>query len=219
MWCRFVPTDGPCYIGFKPGTEIHPGIQLDCGTACQVGSNVYRNPKYDPTHQPGYLATNGYTHGNSTNGSNKDKTDYETAHGDVHRSQSDFLSAKRELDTTVALAQNQRAKYLEMCKKNQFRKLAIECRVAQVTANKGVKVSQDGTVYSEFLTQVQSQPDVWQGVLHAQKSLPTDVSKSIEAMFSSAGRKKGFLNSLTASVSKVFENTVPEKVITLPPNS
>ena len=87
-------------------------------TACQVGSKVYRNPKYDPIHQPGYLATNGYTRGNSTNVSNKDRTDYETAHGDVHRSQSDFLSAKRELDTTVALAQNQGAEYLEMCKKN-----------------------------------------------------------------------------------------------------
>ena len=91
--------------------------------------------------------------------------------------------------------------------------------MAQVAANKGIKVSQDGTVYSEFLTQVQSKPEVWQGVLHAQKSLPTDVSKSIEAMFSSAGRKKGFLVSLTASVSKVFENTVSEKVITLPPIS
>ena len=80
---------------------------------------------------------------------------------------------------------------------NQFRKLAIECRVAQLAVNKGVKVSQDGTVYSEFLTQVQSQPEVWQGVLHAQKSLPRDVSKSIEAMFSSTGRKKGFLESIT----------------------
>ena len=97
----FVPTDGPCYIGFEPGTEIHPGIRLDRGTACQVGPKVYRNPKYDPIHQPGYLATNGYTRGNSTNGSNKDntdclarapiesttvqiKTDYETAHGYVH---------------------------------------------------------------------------------------------------------------------------------------
>ena len=39
-------------------------------------------------------------------------------------------------------------------------------------------------------------------------------------MFSSTGRKKGFLDSITASVSKVFENTVvPEKVITLPPSS
>ena len=102
---------------------------------------------------------------------------------------------------------------------NQFCKLAIECRVAQVAVNKGIKVSQDGTVYSEFLTQVQSKPEVWQGVLHAQKSLPTDVSKSIEAMFSSAGRKKGFLDSLTASVRKVFDYNVSEKVITLPPTS
>ena len=84
------------------------------------------------------------------------------------------------------------------------------------------KVSQNGTVYSEFLTQVQSQPAVWQGVLHAQKSLPRDVSKSIEAMFSSTGRKKGFLESITyagVSARKVFENTVTEKLITLPPSS
>ena len=80
----FIPTNGPCYIGFEPGTEIHPGIRLDCGTACQVGPKVYRNPKYDPSHQPGYLATNGYTNGNSTNVSNKDRIDHKTAHGDGH---------------------------------------------------------------------------------------------------------------------------------------
>ena len=55
--------------------------------------------------------------------------------------------------------------------------------------------------------------------MHKRDCLPTDVSKSIEAMFSSAGRKKGFSESIAASVSKVFENTVPEKVITLPPSS
>ena len=71
----------------------------------------------------------------------------------------------------------------------------------------------------KFLTQVQSKPEVWQGVLHAQKSLPREVSKSIEATFkfSSAGRKKGFLDSLAASVRKVFDYNVSEKVITLPP--
>ena len=36
-------------------------------------------------------------------------------------------------------------------------------------------------------------------------------------MFSSAGRKKGFLDSLTASVRKAFDYNVSEKVITLPP--
>ena len=71
----------------------------------------------------------------------------------------------------------------------------------------------------KFLTQVQSKPEVWQGVLHAQKSLPTEVSKSIEAMFSSAGRKKGILNSLTASVRKVFDYDVSEKIITLSPEN
>ena len=109
-------------------------------------------------------------------------------------------------------------------KETQFHKLAIECRVAQVAVNKGVKVSQDGTVHSEFLAQVQSQPTVWQGVLHAQKSLPRDVSKSIEAMFSSAGKEKGLFESATYAgvpARKVFESTVTctEKVITLPPSS
>ena len=59
--------------------------------------------------------------------------------------------------------------------------------MAQLAIDKGVKVSQDGTVYSEFLAQVRSQPKVWETVQHAQKSLPQDVSKSIEAMFSGAG--------------------------------
>jgi hypothetical protein len=162
-----VPTDGLCYIGFKPGR-----------------SKVHRGPTYESNHQPGYSATNGYTRGNSTNVSNKDSAEYETAHGNVHRPQSDFLSAKRELDTTGVTTtkgeQIVREKFLEKYKlssdyqKNRFHKLAIECRVAQVAANKGIKISQDGTVYSEFLTQVQSKPGVWQGVLHAQKSLPTE---------------------------------------------
>ena len=70
--------------------------------------------------------------------------------------------------------------------------------------------------YSEFLAQVQSKPRVWEGVLHAQKSLPTDVSKSIEAMFSSAGRKKGrrkgFLDSPTTSVRKASNCNLLEKL-------
>ena len=52
-------------------------------------------------------------------------------------------------------------------------------------------------MYSEFLAQVRSQPTVWQDVQRAQKSLPQDVSKSIEAMFSGAGRKEGFFESVT----------------------
>jgi hypothetical protein len=91
--------------------------------------------------------------------------------------------------------------------------------VAQVAANKGIKISQDGTVYSEFLTRVQSKPEVWQGVLHAQKRSPTEVSNSIEAIFTSEGRKKGFLNSLTASVRKVFDYDVSEKIITFSPEN
>ena len=36
--------------------------------------------------------------------------------------------------------------------------------MAQLAIDKGVKVSQDGTVYSEFLAQVRSQTKVWQAV-------------------------------------------------------
>ena len=73
----------------------------------------------------------------------------------------------------------------------------------------------------------------------AQKSLPQDVSKSIEAMFSGAGKKEGFFESIeamnvfagtrfeqeTADSSKsveptpVFESTDSEKVITLAPGT
>ena len=79
-------------------------------------------------------------------------------------------------------------------KKTRFHKLAIECRVAQVAINRGVKVSQDGTVYSEFLAQVRSQPKVWQAAKHAQKSLPQDVFESIQAMFSD--EKEDFFESV-----------------------
>ena len=39
-------------------------------------------------------------------------------------------------------------------------KLAVECRVAQLAIDKDIKFSQDGTLYSEFLAQVRSQPNV-----------------------------------------------------------
>ena len=75
------------------------------------------------------------------------------------------------------------------------------------------------------IAQVQSQPAVWQGVQRAQKSLPRDVAKSIETMFSGADRKKWFFESTTYAgvpARKVFESTVttvPKKVVTLPPSS
>ena len=95
----------------------------------------------------------------------------------------------------------------------RFHKLAIQCKVAHVAASKGVKMSQDGTVYSELLTRVQSKPEVWKGMVYALERLPTEVSNSIEAMFTIEGRKKGFLNSLTASVRKVFDYDASEKII------
>ena len=50
----FVPTDGPCYTGFEPGTILQPGIRLDCRTASQIESKCY-------------------IRGSSTNGSNQGK--------------------------------------------------------------------------------------------------------------------------------------------------
>ena len=107
----FVPTDadGPCYIGFEPGTEIRPGTYLVQKLIVEV--HVKLGQKFTVIQSmilyinlaSTLVATNGYTRGNSTNVSNKDRTNYETAHVDGHRSQSDFLSAKRELDTTVKI--------------------------------------------------------------------------------------------------------------------
>ena len=48
----FVPTDGPYYTGFEPGTTLQPGIRLDRGTASRIESKCY-------------------IRGNSTNGSNQ----------------------------------------------------------------------------------------------------------------------------------------------------
>ena len=75
-------------------------------------------------------------------------------------------------------------------------RLAIECRVAQLAIDKGlgVKSSRDGTLYSEFLAQVQSQPKVWEAVKHTQKGLPQDVFESIQAMFSD--KKEDFFESM-----------------------
>ena len=49
-------------------------------------------------------------------------------------------------------------------------------------------------MYSEFLTQVQSQPQVWEAVKHTQKGLPQDVFESIQAMFSD--EKEDFFESV-----------------------
>ena len=66
--------------------------------------------------------------------------------------------------------------------------------MAQLAIDKGVKSSRDGTLYSEFLTQVQSQPKVWEAVKHTQKGLPQDVFESIQAMFSD--EKEDFFESV-----------------------
>ena len=85
--------------------------------------------------------------------------------------------------------------------------------MAQLAIDKGVKVSRHGTVYSEFLAQVRSQPKVWQAVKHAQKSLPQDVFESIQAMFSD--EKEDFFESVdffeSAEAMPVFAGTSFER--------
>ena len=92
-------------------------------------------------------------------------------------------------------------------------KLAIECRVAQLAIDKGVKSSRDGTLCSEFPAQVQSQPKVWEAVKRAQKSLPQDVFESIQAMFSD--EKEDFLESVdffeSVEAMPVFAGTIFER--------
>ena len=181
---------------------------------------------------------------NSTSGSNQGNIDHlaqiESATAQIKNDSEEALQKLLTTNTsppTAPYVPISLAQYKQQ-KKTRFHKLAIECRVAQVAIDKGVKVySQDGTVYSEFLAQVRSQPTVWRDVQLAQKSLPQDVSKSIEAMFSGAGKKlkEGFFESVEAMTvfagtsfeqeaadsSKsiepipVFEGTDSEKVITL----
>ena len=81
--------------------------------------------------------------------------------------------------------------------------------MAQLAIDKGVKVSRDGTLYSECLAHVRSQPKVWQAVKHAQKSLPHDVFESIQAMFSGAGEKEDVFKSVEAM--HVFAGTSFER--------
>ena len=66
--------------------------------------------------------------------------------------------------------------------------------MAQLAIDKGVKSSRDGTLYCEFLAQVQSQPKVWEAVKHTQKDSPLDVFESIQAMFTD--EKKEFFDSV-----------------------
>ena len=80
--------------------------------------------------------------------------------------------------------------------------------MAQLAVEKGVEVSQDGTVYSEFLEQIRSQPKVARAVKQAQKSLPHDVFASIAAMFSGAGRKDDVFESIEAM--PMFSGASPE---------
>ena len=92
----------------------------------------------------------------------------------------------------------------------------------QLAIDKGVKVSQDGTVYSEFLAQVRSQPKVWRDVKHAQKSLSHDVFESIEATFSGAGLKEDVFESVEAMpmfAGASREGADSSNVITLAPGA
>ena len=79
------------------------------------------------------------------------------------------------------------------------------------------------SVYSEFLTRIQSNPEVWEGMVYALERLPTEVSNSIEAMFTVEGRKKGFLNSIIGPgadpIRKMVNHDTSEKLITLSPEN
>ena len=87
--------------------------------------------------------------------------------------------------------------------------------MAQLAVEKGVEVSQDGTVYSEFLEQIRSQPKVARAVKQAQKSLPHDVFASIEAMFSGASQKDDVFETFFESrVSKQCSLALVEKALT-----
>ena len=74
----FVPTtDGPCYTGYDSTPQ--PGVRLPSRSQCYDGYTINSRPRpagYHSTRQPGYLATNGHTLGNSTNGSNQGDIDY-----------------------------------------------------------------------------------------------------------------------------------------------
>ena len=89
--------------------------------------------------------------------------------------------------------------------------------MAQLAIDKGVKCSRDGTLYCEFLAQVQSQPKVWEVVKHTQKDLPPDVFESIQAMFTDEKREFGegvdFLENILHN-STVFAETSFEVVST-----
>ena len=73
----FVPTtDGPTGYDSTP----QPGVRLPSRSQCYDGCTINSLPRpptasCDSTRQPVYLATNGYTLGNSTNGSNQGDID------------------------------------------------------------------------------------------------------------------------------------------------
>ena len=152
----FVPTDGPCYTGFEPGTTPQPGILLSRGTASQIGSKCY-------------------IRGNSTNGSNQGNiaqlAQFDPGNID-HLAQIDpalaqlnnnYKSALKRLltpntsDPTVSyvpipwnvppvsdaswtLKGDVKTRFDISSKESQC-KLAIECRVAQLAIDKGIKFS------------------------------------------------------------------------------
>ena len=211
----FVPTtDGPCYTGCD--STHQPGVRLPSQSQCYDGYTVNSRPRpagYNSTRQPGYLATNGYTLGNSTNGSNPGdidhlaqlKTSYEGALEKLLTTNTSAPSAPSvpwfvpaASAASWAMPGDEKTRFEFAIHDEESRcKLAIECKVAQLAVEKGVEVS-DGTVYSEFLEQIRSQPNVARAVKQAQKSLPHDVFASIEAMFSGAGRKDDVFESIEA---------------------
>ena len=180
------------------------------GNACSVSTNdgsCQGNPIHGLCQVDSKVDS---MHGNSTNASNWGKQ--------LAQTKTDYEEALQKLFTTDISATTDQYQYvpipwygpptsnasqtLKTDVKTRFDihseekrcRLAIECRVAQLAIDKGVKSSRDGTLYSEFLAQVQSQPAVWEAVKHTQKGLPQDVFESIQAMFSD--EKEDFFESV-----------------------
>ena len=141
---------------------------------------------YDKNGNGCFVSTNDCSfHGNSTKAINREKQ--------IEQTKTDYEEALQKLLTVKISATNDQyvpipwhdsitssaPQTLQADMKNRFDirseeqrcRLAIECRVAQLAIDKGVKCSRDGTLYCEFLAQVQSQPKVWEAVKHTHKRL------------------------------------------------
>ena len=151
----FVPTDGPCYIGFEPGTIPQPGIRLDRGTACQVDSKVYmRGNSTNGSNQGNIVPSDQFDPGNIEHIAKLDPA-LAQLNGDYKRALKRMVLASNKsdsIDSYVPLPMNfpfasSASWTLKGDVKTQFDisskesqcKLAIECRVAQLAIDKDIR--------------------------------------------------------------------------------